>query len=128
MSKQLGNCSTNATRSIASSRGTFWEKRNRMLSSKKWLLDNTGSRVFKDGKAVVGKLDPVSCLVTAEWKYWRVSDGEPSNRGSFAAVVQFLGADSGTWGQTARKFEHEELQPSQGQNELPFNLCRTVSY
>jgi hypothetical protein len=46
--------------------------------------------------------------VTAEWKYWRVSDGEPSSRGSFAAVVQFLGADSGTWGQTARKFEHEE--------------------
>lgn len=77
---------------------------------------------------MVGKLDPMSCFVTAEWKCWRVSDGEPSSRGSFVAVVQF---DSGTWGQTAMKFEHEELQLSQGQNGLPFsraNLCRTVSY
>jgi hypothetical protein len=39
-------------------KGTFRGKRNRMLNSKKWLLNNT-RRVFKDGKAVVGKLDPI---------------------------------------------------------------------
>jgi hypothetical protein len=58
VSKQFGNCSTNTTRSMASSGGTFREKRHRALSSKKWLLNNT-SRVFKDGKVVVGKLDPM---------------------------------------------------------------------
>jgi len=98
MSKQLGNCSTNATRSMASSRGTFWEREIGMLSSKKWLLNNTGREFSR-----LQTQPNISCFVTAEWKYWRVSDGEPSSRGSFAAVVQFLGADSGTLGRTAKE-------------------------
>ena len=50
MSKQVGNCSTNAIRSMAGSRGTFREKRNRMLSSKKWLLNNTRREFSRMGR------------------------------------------------------------------------------
>jgi hypothetical protein len=97
-SKQLGNWSTNATRLMASSRGTFREKRKSMLSSKKWLLNNTRTKNSRMRGSDWQTRSKMGCFVTAERKCWRLSYGEPSSTGYFAAVIQSLGANRETWG------------------------------
>lgn len=114
-----------------SSRRTFWEKRNRMLSSKKWLLNNTGRDFSMMGRRWLANSIQYGLLCDGRVEILASVGWRAIEQRIFCCGGSILRRDRETWGQTAMKFEHEELQLSQGQNELPFsraNLCRTVSY